>query len=138
MRKQVDFNVLAGKTLVKVQKDGDERILFTTVDGENYVMMHEQDCCEDVHIDDICGDLESLVGNTILEAIESSNEEDTDDGSETWTFYKLATINGWVDIKWHGSSNGFYSESVELYRTDEDIFPEEYKLDDGFKASYGE
>jgi hypothetical protein len=138
MTKLVDFNTLAGKTLAKVQKDGDERILFATADGEKYVMMHEQDCCEDVHIDDICGDLESLVGNPILEAIESSNSGDTDEGGETWTFYKLATINGWVDIKWYGSSNGCYSTSVELYRTDEDISPEEYKLDDGFKASYGE
>jgi hypothetical protein len=116
-----NISCLRGKTLssIVVNDDNDE-ITFTTTENVKYKMFHEQDCCEWVTIDDICGDLQDLLWSEILVAEEvSSNEnpinvvipEDSQD-SFTWTFYKLDTIKGGVTIRWYGSSNGYYSESV--------------------------
>lgn len=126
-----DFSFLLGKTLTAVKNDDNERIVFTLDDGRQFQLYHEQDCCEDVSVEDIFGDLEDLIGSPILRAEEATNAGDISeieyvgktetygdytsrDESYTWTFYKLATIKGSVDIRWYGSSNGYYSESVSF------------------------
>lgn len=116
--KDLNISELIGKTLTSVQKTEDnERIIFTLNNGGKYEMYHEQHCCEDVCVEDIEGDLNNLIGSPILQAEESSNSENKPDEyseSWTWTFYKLATIKGYVTIRWLGSSNGYYSESVSF------------------------
>ena len=116
-----EFKELVGKTLVSVEtnKEMDE-ITFITNEGEKFLMYHSQDCCESVSIEDINGDLEDLIGKPILLAEEVTSEENPEgvtkeyQDSFTWTFYKLATIKGYVDIRWYGESNGYYSERVNF------------------------
>lgn len=111
----MEVKELLGKTFVSAEKQDDEVILFTDTENIQYKMYHQQDCCESVTIDDIVGDLQDLVGSPLTMAEESSSQNELEYGdSETWTFYKFATVKGYVTIKWYGISNGYYSESVNL------------------------
>lgn len=116
------FSSLVGATLVGVEgaKRESEQIVFALADGRKLVMGHNQSCCETVQVEDICGDVADLIGQPIALAEEVSNADWPSDikdralDSYTWTFYKLATNNGSVTIRWLGQSNGAYSESVDL------------------------
>lgn len=123
--KAVEFEDLAGKTIVGIRTSDDkDEMRIRTTDGDEYVMVHEQDCCEGVYLEDICGDLDDLIDSRLLEASESVSDKNPDgyikrdyQESFTWTFYRLGTIRGSVTIRWYGESNGYYSESVSLYKT---------------------
>lgn len=133
-----EFEILVGKTLTEVVNKNDE-IIFTVDDGTQYKLYYSQDCCESVSVEDVCGDFADLIGSPILKAEERTSdkpdekiqaERDAEEkankekhgedyysytpDSETWTFYELATIKGSVTIRWYGTSNGYYSESVSF------------------------
>ena len=122
MKEELTVEELIGKTMSSVVNVNGEELVFTTDDGDCYKLFHRQDCCESVTIEDICGDLGDLVGVPIIKAEESSNEQtDSDkaeaagcDSSWTWTFYHFATVKGYVTVRWFGTSNGYYSESVDF------------------------
>lgn len=112
---------MLGLTFVRVTGSvGDGEMTFETAEGERFMFAHSQDCCESVDINDITGDLEDLVGEPLLIAEEVSGEtpvdfDAADHESVSWTFYKFATSKGYVDVRWLGESNGYYSESVDLF-----------------------
>jgi hypothetical protein len=117
----MEFNTLLGKTLTKITAVARDEVLFETSTGEKYCLYHEQDCCESVIINDVCGDLKDLLSSPITMAEKATSQENPDgtkpeqyQKSFTWTFYKLATVKGYVTIRWYGSSNGYCSESVSF------------------------
>lgn len=114
------FSDLKGKTFSNIIVEK-EIIVFTTVDGSQYKLYHSQDCCESVEVEDVIGDINDLIGSPILLAEETTSEKNPEDkdysaDSMTWTFYKIATIKGYVTIRWFGQSNGYYSESVDFIK----------------------
>lgn len=117
---RIDFAALLGKTLTDV-KASDESVIFTTTEGEEFLLYHEQDCCERVTVEDIAGDLQDLIGSPILQAEENSNQDEPPIGNHvesfTWTFYRISTMKGQVVIRWYGESNGYYSEKVSFAKT---------------------
>ena len=115
---QKGMALMKGKTFVEVTGSvGSDEMLFVTATGERFMFAHQQDCCESVDINDIVGDLQDLVGSPLLIAEEVSGATEPDEEhyeSYTYTFYKFATRKGYVDVRWLGESNGYYSESVSL------------------------
>jgi len=130
---------LLGKTITRIEGADKHSglVVFYCDDGSVYRMYHYQDCCESVLVEDVAGDVTDLIGTQILQASEETNDDsqfnpilntsrrlriinpcDYLEDSYTWTFYKLATINGYVTIRWYGTSNGYYSESVSFEKVD--------------------
>ena len=110
---------MIGVTMAEVSatKNGDV-MRFTAQDGRVWELSHSQNCCESVRIEDIVGNLQDLVGVPLFMAYESVNSQrdlaPQYADSWTWTFYKFATVKGYVDVRWLGESNGYYSESVDF------------------------
>ena len=106
---------MVGKVFTSVKATGDTMVFENETD--RYVFFHAQDCCESVGINDIVGDLSDLENEVLVTADEVEGESPADFEayeSYTWTFYKFATRKGYVDVRWLGESNGYYSESVDL------------------------
>ena len=115
-----DINQMVGLTFHHIEggeKESDVLLFVGAGDTPSFKFYHEQDCCESVSIEDIVGDLNDLVGVPILEAREDSQDGGGDGyESATWTFYNFRTIKGSVTVRWLGTSNGYYSESVRCER----------------------
>lgn len=111
-----DFEDLVGLTFINVVEsysDDGDRLDFVTKDF-TIRMFHQQDCCENVALEDVVGDLGDLLDTPIVMANETSNQSNEEYGSQTWTYYNIGTNKGSVNLRWLGESNGYYSEAVDL------------------------
>lgn len=130
------FTTLQGQTFSAATQethDGHDAIRLTLADGSGYYQLyHVQECYESVWLEDICGDLEDLVGSPVLFAEETAldltdsecktvwdanPDIDQNDDRASWSFYKISTIAGGVTIRFCGTSNGCYAENAYLVFT---------------------
>lgn len=115
----LDF--LLEKELSHIRVESDE-IVMTTKCNNSVTLYHDQSCCESVYVEDVSGEWSDLLNTPILVAEERVSDNPPDGyshgeyapDSETWTFYTFRTIKGTVDVRWLGTSNGYYSESVDM------------------------
>ena len=119
---------LIGLTLKEVTVNRqDDVITYTSECGQQFRMLHHNDCCETVYIEDVEGDINDLIGSPILvaETVQDAMQQamnliiplpEKNGQCEQWTFYRLATAKGWVIIRWYGDSNGYYSTDVSFER----------------------
>ena len=76
----MDISILKGKILESIEIIEDEQeIIFKVNENEKYRMYHSQDCCENVRIEDINGEIWDLVGAPILMAEEAHHEGDSEE-----------------------------------------------------------
>lgn len=121
INKTEHITCLLGKTVKNIYINEDKEVIFhvktnNRFNDEVYKMFHEQDCCENVYLACIDGNLCDLIGEQLVVAECVSHSSETNDGSKTWTFYRFATTKGFVVLRWCGESNGYYSESVDIVK----------------------
>jgi len=113
-----DFDFLNGLTVTSIDglTKGSEEIIFKVKEFPNSIfkLYHHQECCEDVHLDDFEGAIEDILNTPIIQAEDVSDGVETEDGDSNWTFYRILTVKGHMTLKWHGSSNGYYSTNVDF------------------------
>mgnify|MGYP001198372520 CR=1 FL=1 len=136
------FEDMIGKKFDKVfqhtSPSGEDFMIFEKDGLPEFIFYHAQDCCESVYIEDVEGDLSDLSSGVIIEAEEYSKEVECDEYGEhtTYTFYKFSSTKGGVNIRWCGSSNGYYSERVDLFSLKGKDFWATYHLTGLFKELY--
>lgn len=144
---------LLGKTIFMIEQIDEEALIFHTTDDltDDLIILvmnpispsYERNICDvKVYIESITGDLQDLIGSPILMAEESTydvpenmlSEKDDDSkyaysiAEELWTFYKLATIKGYIDMRWVGTSNGYYSVEVDCMLINHEQYQEHHKV----------
>ena len=114
-RSTTQFEQLQGMTITAVvYKEVNESLLihlYTHV----LEMIHHQECCESVYLEDVVGSFEDLIGYPLLEVSESIVDIATEDMSSTASYYNFRTVKASVQLRWVGESNGYYSETVDCY-----------------------
>lgn len=88
------------------------QIEFVCESGNVYRMYHVQECCEDVYLESVDAPLDVITHSEVIVAEERIVELP----DMTATFYIIGTVKGVCIFRWCGRSNGYYSETVEFFK----------------------
>ncbi|MGL5049135.1 MAG: DUF7448 domain-containing protein [Fusobacteriaceae bacterium] len=111
---------LINKTITKIEELDDWTLLRIHIKEGGYLdFIHKQECCEAVWLEDGIEELERMIGQKVLNAYSDYHDDLTQEElgsnmSASWTFYNIATKNTDACLRFVGTSNGNYSETVEL------------------------
>lgn len=125
-----DLEKIIGATILEVVgcERESECVSFVT-DRGTLRLLHRQNCCERVYLEDANGDIADLIGGVVSVAEERSNQKGERGECRTkYTFYSIRTTKGDLDLRWIGKDNGWYSVSVDAEWEEivsEDTDPEE-------------
>jgi len=116
---------LRGQTIRAIKQPDNDQLNVRT-DTTEFVLQHVQSCCECVRIVQTIGDPAALVGHVVTLAEEDNPDNpppdwDPDysyDFSHTWSVFILEAGGHRVEFWWLGESNGYYHETVDVYRND--------------------
>lgn len=100
--------------ITKTEYDGNDCIYIKTLSDREFHLVHSQDCCESVNLESIDGDIQRLLNSPIITSYESYENGNSGESS-TWSFYHIGTNLDTVVIRFYGESNGYYSETAQLY-----------------------
>lgn len=118
------YTEFSGKTIQEIMgcKKHSDEVTIKFTDGSCLKFYHQQDCCESVHLEDFDTEPEYLINTNII-SIEERKYSDSEnaveplndwDESYTWTFYIIKTSKFTMWMRWYGTSNGWYSETVDI------------------------
>lgn len=114
-----------GKVIKSVYMDEDSQYLVLISDFDDYLVYKaEGDCCSSSWFESI-NNIESLINQKVIgieENPESIREDEQDDCLRVYG-YTLKTSQGYVDVEFRNSSNGYYGGSCELVEGAELIYP---------------
>lgn len=119
--KIIDVNICEyGNTENSTEEDEEDLVdlLVIKTNKGNMFFYYWWDCGNNVHLEDGFEDLRKMIGEQILQAEVVVNRESEPlyewDESYTWTYYKISSLNHDCTLRFYGSSNGCYSESVNI------------------------
>ena len=104
------WDVLYDKTLQSV-KEVENELILTFNCGSTLTLYHIQDCCESVYIEE-CPSFTPYYGKT-LSSIDVDIEVSECFTLTVFTFYWGSASPESCEVRWLGTSNGYYDENVD-------------------------